>query len=148
VNEAEPQSLTGTLTFQFGALGGVLSGRFAERVRELDLKTRHAGLLAVLATFGGLSQQELATRMRVAPSLIVALADHLEGLSALTRVRDPEDRRRHNLVLTDTGRELLEACGRAAAEIEADLVASLSERQLTTLRSTLGKLSEAEELSH
>jgi len=35
--------------------------------------------------------------MGVAPSLVVALADHLKELEAVQRVRDPADRRRQIL---------------------------------------------------
>jgi DNA-binding MarR family transcriptional regulator len=148
VNDVKPTALTGTLTFQLGVLGSVLADRFAERILTLGLKTKHAGLLAALAASGGLSQQELAVRMRVAPSLVVALADHLEGMAALTRTRDAVDRRRQLLALTETGRELLAGCGRAAAEIEAELVAGVPERQVAGLRSALGRLLEAEHLPH
>lgn len=39
--------------------------------------------------------------MGVVPSLVVTLADQLEGLGAIERVRDPDDRRRHRLGLTE-----------------------------------------------
>jgi DNA-binding MarR family transcriptional regulator len=148
VNDVKPPELTGTLTFQLGVLGSALAGRFAERIGALGLKAKHAGLLAALAASGGLSQQELAALMRVAPSLVVALADHLEALGALTRVRDPGDRRRQHLTLTGTGRELLAACGREAAEIEASLVAGLPEPHRAAFRTTLSTLLTAEGLPH
>lgn len=60
--------------------------------------------MAILSSGTPASQQELAATMDVAPSLVVSLADQLESLGAIERVRDPDDRRRQKLSLTEVGR--------------------------------------------
>jgi DNA-binding MarR family transcriptional regulator len=123
VNDAK--GLNGTLTFRLGVLGTVVTNRFADRIAALDLKPKHAGVLVALSTGSGASQQELAGRMGVAPSLMVTLADHLEDLGAIERVRDPDDRRRQNLSLTRKGRDLLAKCARIAQQIDDELTAAV-----------------------
>lgn len=141
------EALRATVVFNLGTLGALAAERFAARVEELGLKPKHAGLLAALDAEGAPSQQELATRLGVAPSLIVALADQLQELGAVERVRDPEDRRRQVLHLTATGRDLLARCARAAEAADAELTAGLGEAQRTALARTLRALG-AQQVPH
>ncbi|GHI39930.1 hypothetical protein Sviol_43380 [Streptomyces violascens] len=78
--------------------------------------------------------------MGVAPSLVVALADHLEKLGAVQRVRDPADRRRQTLTLTEHGRELLAACGKLAQSLDAEFAADLTATERTALAGLLDRL--------
>ncbi|MEU8622197.1 MarR family transcriptional regulator [Streptomyces sp. NPDC048623] len=135
-------ALRATLVFNLGTLGALASDRFAARVEAIGLKPKHAGLLAALDAGSAASQQELATRLGVAPSLVVALADQLQELGAVDRVRDPEDRRRQVLTLTPEGRRLLARCAEAAEAADADLTAGLTAAQRTTLTRTLRTLGE------
>jgi DNA-binding MarR family transcriptional regulator len=131
--------LTTTLVFKLGTLGTVATERFTHELDafELGLKPKHVGLLATLASGTAASQLELATRMGVAPSLVVSLADHLEQLGALQRVRDPQDRRRQVLTLTEAGHQLLTRCERAGRTLDAELTADLTEAQRTALAEAL-----------
>jgi DNA-binding MarR family transcriptional regulator len=138
------KGLNGTLTFRLGVLGTVVTNRFADRIAALDLKPKHAGVLVALSTGSGASQQELAGRMGVAPSLMVTLADHLEDLGAIERVRDPDDRRRQNLSLTRKGRDLLAKCTRIAQQIDDELTAEVDGAE--RLPALLGALAARESL--
>lgn len=135
-------ALRATIVFNLGTLGALASDRFADRVEALGLKPKHAGLLAALDAASAASQQELAGRLGVAPSLIVALADQLQELGAVERVRDPEDRRRQVLTLTPEGRRLLTLCTEAAEAADAELTAGLTEPQRTALTRNLRALGE------
>ncbi|MGW4242431.1 MarR family winged helix-turn-helix transcriptional regulator [Nocardia sp. NPDC004722] len=132
--------IPGTVSYRLGVLGALAENRFATAIAALDLKPKHVGLLAALESAAGLSQQELATRLGVVPSLVVALADHLERLGALRRERDPSDRRRQTLVLTDDGRALLTRCEQEAAALDRTLTASLTPAQLSALNEALSLL--------
>lgn len=127
-----------TLTFRLGYLGTKVADRFAAHVAELELKPKHVGMLIALSGGGAASQQELAVRMEVAPSLVVALADHLEGLDALRRTRDPDDRRRQVLTLTKRGRELLTTCEKIAQRLDGELAGELTGRDRAALHRALG----------
>ncbi|MEU2253993.1 MarR family winged helix-turn-helix transcriptional regulator [Nocardia xishanensis] len=131
-----------TLAFRLGLLGAFLTDRFSTDVSSLGLKPKHAGLLNALAANGPTSQMEMAQMLRVAPSLVVALADHLESLGAIERLRDPEDRRRQNLNLTSHGRALLRKCLDAAQAIDAETTADLTAAERTDLHRILGTLAD------
>jgi DNA-binding MarR family transcriptional regulator len=140
VSDVNP--LPSTLAFRLGTLGAVVADRFAAKIEKFGLKTKHAGLMTTLAAGPPASQQELATRLGVAPSLVVSLADHLESLGAIERTRDPSDRRRQVLTLTDQGHLLLAGCTAAAQDLDDELTAGLSRARREALREALGALAE------
>ncbi|MFE1320506.1 MarR family winged helix-turn-helix transcriptional regulator [Kitasatospora phosalacinea] len=132
-----------TLTFRFGVLGALVADRYAQELAEHDLKPKHVGLLSVLDAGLGASQLEIAKLMRVAPSLVVSLADHLEAAGAVERLRDPADRRRQVLSLTDRGRDLLARCTARALALDAELTAGLTPAQRAALHAAFDRLAAA-----
>ncbi|MEV0916102.1 MarR family transcriptional regulator [Streptomyces sp. NPDC049967] len=140
VKDVKQETLTGTAAFQLGTLGAITAELFAERLAVHGLKPKHAGLLALLDSGAAASQQDIARTMRVTPSLVVGLADQLEELGAVTRERDPADRRRQILGLTDRGRELLARCTETASAIDEELTAGLDDAFRANLRRTLAVL--------
>ncbi|WP_406196114.1 MarR family winged helix-turn-helix transcriptional regulator [Kitasatospora sp. NBC_01560] len=137
---ADPPPLTASVVFRLGTLGSVVTARFTEALAALGLKPKHVGLMVALDSGAPPSQLELARTMAVAPSLVVALADHLQQIGAVDRVRDPADRRRQVLALTGTGRALLADCTALARRLDEELTASLGASEREALRRTLGVL--------
>jgi len=76
--------------------------------RDLDLTPPLAMALRELQD-GPRSQRELASSLGYDPSNITALADKLEARGLVERRVDPDDRRVKKLVLSGTGRSLLQA---------------------------------------
>ncbi|MFX0576585.1 MarR family winged helix-turn-helix transcriptional regulator [Nocardia nepalensis] len=142
MKNVKAEKLPETVTFRLGLLGAFLTDRFSARVASLGLKPKHAGMLNVLAANGPASQMEMAQILRVAPSLVVTLADHLESLGAIDRLRDPQDRRRQILSLTSHGRALLGQCLEAAHAIDTETTADLTAAERAALHSILGALAE------
>ncbi|WP_406332621.1 MarR family winged helix-turn-helix transcriptional regulator [Streptomyces sp. NBC_00203] len=138
--EPDPEALTGTLTFRLGTVGALVGARFTAAVEDLGVKPKHVGLLSVLSSGAPASQQDAARTMGVVPSLVVTLADQLEGLGAIERVRDPDDRRRHRLGLTEEGHALLAECTARARALDAELTAGLSAAERGALARAMGVL--------
>ena len=63
--------------------------------------------------------------------------DILEDLGAVRRLRDPVDRRRHQVELTDLGRGLAGKAARIAKKLDEELLAPLDADQRAALRETL-----------
>jgi DNA-binding MarR family transcriptional regulator len=135
-----PGKVYESVVFRLGVLGAKATELFAARIEVYDLKPKHVGLMVVLESGGASSQLEIARAMGVAPSLVVALADHLEGLRAISRVRDPADRRRQVLTLTGRGRELLTNCAEAARAVDAEFAPDLTEAESAVLTRLLDHL--------
>lgn len=134
---AKDAPLPSTLPYLIGVVGSVLAQRFADRVAPLGMKPKHIGLLTALASGEAASQLEVAETLRVVPSLVVRLADHLESAGAIERTRDPLDRRRQTLRLTPHGRALLAECSVMAGEMEAEYLAGVRAADKAVLRNAL-----------
>jgi DNA-binding MarR family transcriptional regulator len=134
--------VTDTLAFRLGTLGGRVADRLADAVSGYGVKPRHVALLVVIDASEPASQLELARLLRIAPSLVVQLADHLVALGAIERRRDARDRRRQYLVLTDAGRRLLAGCAEAARRVDEEVAAGLDAGQRDDLRLLLAKVSD------
>ncbi|MFD8542557.1 MarR family winged helix-turn-helix transcriptional regulator [Streptomyces sp. NPDC059649] len=129
-----------SVVFRLGVLGAMATDLFAARIEAHQLKPKHVGLMVVLDTGKASSQLEVAGVMGVAPSLVVSLADHLHKLGAVQRVRDPADRRRQVLTLTEHGRELLAVCGKLAQSADAEFAADLTAAESAVLTGLLDRL--------
>jgi DNA-binding MarR family transcriptional regulator len=129
--------LTSTVVFRLGTVGAVVTDRFTREIEKLDLKPKHVGLMAALSPSAAASQQDLATQMGIAPSLVVSLADYLEDLGAVRRVRDAQDRRRQVLELTEEGQDLLNRCTSLARTLDEEFTARLTQAQRRALEDAL-----------
>ena len=113
-------------------LGGALS--------ELGLRAPEYAILHQLYEAGPISQQALGRALRIHASNLVALIDELEGDGSVIRRRDPDDRRRYLLELTDDGLRRLARAETAASGAEAEMLAPLTAAERERLRSYLQKL--------
>lgn len=133
--------------FLLAQVGAHAAARFAERLRDLELAPPHAGVLRILGSTPGITQQALAGMLRTAPSRLVALLDELEGRGFLERRDNPEDRRRYALHLTQQGRSALQDIGRVAREHQAALLSSLSEAERSLLADLLQRVADQQGLT-
>jgi len=131
--------------FRLGVLGARWEERYTQSVAPTGVRPKHVALLA--AVHGGVagSQVELAARMRLAPSVIVGLVDDLESLGAVSRTRDPSDRRRQLIAVTDIGRNLLDGARASLARLDAELDSELG-TNADSFRTALAALAELADL--
>ena len=120
--------MAGSATCSAGS-GAAVNARFTAALAPLDLRPRHYGALAVLEHTQPATQQTLANALGVDRSMLVAIVDHLETIGAVTRRRDPTDRRRYALELTSHGRELLARCKAIVRQGEEEGLAPLTRSQ-------------------
>jgi Transcriptional regulators len=104
---------------------------------EIDLTGRHLLVLGFASRGDPLSQQMVSVRLGLDPTIVVALVDELETRGALTRERDPEDRRRHQLKITPKGRKLYDTAVRAVSAAEREFLAPLDRAEREKLRELL-----------
>ena len=81
--------------------------------------------LSYLRDHDNAPQQELAEALCMDANNVVLLLNELEDLGYVTRRRDPGDRRRHLVELTDAGLQALSSAERAQATIEDDVLRAL-----------------------
>jgi DNA-binding MarR family transcriptional regulator len=98
---------------------------------------------AVLRAIGGphpLSQGEIAGRMGVDRTTMVALIDDLEAKELVRRRQDPGDRRRNVVELTDAGRSVVVRADQAAARAEEEFLRPLGADEAERFRESLRAL--------
>jgi hypothetical protein len=113
----------GTITL-LSRLAKVVYRRTPEEL--LGMRFRHFTVLSYLSEHDGVPQQEL-------------LLNELEAEDYAQRRRDPEDRRRHIVEITDNGRAALRRGERARETIEDSVLGALEPRERETLRRLLAK---------
>jgi DNA-binding MarR family transcriptional regulator len=148
---AEPpaQQMRGTHSpgFLLAQVGAHAAARFAQRLEPLGLTPAHAGLLRLIASSAGASQQQIALALGAFPSRMVALVDELQRRKLVERQENPQDRRSHALALTADGRRTLDAIGRVAREHQDALLAALSPAERETLSQLLLRVADDQGLT-
>lgn len=112
--------------------------RVGRRAAELSmspggLRPRHLIALRLLSEQGPVSQQGLADALSLDPSNVVGLLNELEERGLITRRRDPADRRRHIVELSDVGHDELDCTQVRLGLVEDELLRALSKEERDTL---------------
>lgn len=123
--------------FLLAQVGAHAAAKFADRLSPQGLTPAHAGLLRVIALSSGGSQQEVASKLGMFPSRLVALIDELQERGLVERGPNPEDRRTHALRLTAAGHRAIDAIGKIGREHQEELLAALTRDERETLTSLL-----------
>src|SRR5215467_1341424 len=141
------QKRRGSTAFLLAQIGAHAAGQFGQRLTSLRLTRPHAGILRLIGLSPGLSQQELARRLAILPSQLVALLDELEERGLIERRQDATDRRTYALHLTTAGRNVLEQIGRIAREHDDAVCAALHVDERQQLNALLGRIAEQQGLT-
>jgi DNA-binding MarR family transcriptional regulator len=105
----------------------------------LGMTIRHFVTLSYLRDHPGAPQQDLGDALCIDASNLVLLLNELEGADLARRRRDPGDRRRHLVRITETGETALDLAEKAQEKIEAELLHTLSTEERATLRRLLAR---------
>jgi DNA-binding MarR family transcriptional regulator len=123
-------------------LGRVAKRRFTDALEPTGLNGPQAFALMRLRDLGPISQQELAETLDLDPSKLVALLNELESEGLAERRRDPGDRRRHIVEISDRGKARLADAERAMAEFESGFFAGLAAEEREQLQGLLSRLAQ------
>jgi len=127
-------------------VGRTQAMRFSDRMRSLGLRPKHFAVLNAAALADGASQQELGGRMRLDPSGLVGAIDELERMGLVERRRDPADRRRNVIALTEEGTATLRRARRLVTDSARELLGPLDDAEVETLVGLLAKVEAAGDL--
>ncbi|HKO28712.1 MAG TPA: MarR family winged helix-turn-helix transcriptional regulator [Solirubrobacteraceae bacterium] len=105
----------------------------------LGIKLRQLMLLSYLSSGAPALQQHLCEALWLDANNCVLLLNELEDLGYVQRRRDPADRRRHVVELTEAGRATLERAEAAQESLGDELFAALSDEERATLHTLLGR---------
>ena len=142
-DEGPPRSLLALPSFAMGRISARGRRGVVERLRDEGLLLRHYAALAALEQFAPCAQRTLAARLGWDPADLVGILDGLEQRGLIRRRRDPADRRRQLVELSDVGAGAVARCHRLAAEAQEEMLAPLTGAQRQTLAGLLAQLVES-----
>ncbi|HEV3186468.1 MAG TPA: MarR family winged helix-turn-helix transcriptional regulator [Acidimicrobiales bacterium] len=98
---------------------------------------KELGTLSFLREFPETTQQALSEGLCIDANYCVLLLNDLEDNGLIERRRDPSDRRRHLVSMTEDGRRALHRAEAAQQTLEDDMLGALNEEERSTLASLL-----------
>ncbi len=126
-----------TLPYLLSDSARLLRRAFDARVRELGMTGPQARLLLILHVTEGENQGYYAERLEVEPISLTRMIDRLEDAGLIERQRDPADRRAWRLFLTQRSRETIEQVRSSLTDLEAEMLAGLTDGQRDALGAAL-----------
>ena len=124
---------------QYAASSMVLLPRLTKQVMRrsnpelLGMDLRLLMALSYLADHDGAPQQELVDALCMDAKNVVLLLNELEDTGYVVRRRDPEDRRRHRVQITEAGREAPARAREGMDAIENEVLQALDADERATL---------------
>tara|TARA_R110002110_G_scaffold86240_2_gene225078 strand:+ start:758 stop:1231 length:474 start_codon:yes stop_codon:yes gene_type:complete len=130
--EAKPQRAPTSPHRGFGnhavRLGELVLARAEAALAPLDLKALAYDTMICILDGHGMSQQDLSRRLGIYAPKMVGLLDDLEKRGLVERKINPSDRRRHELVLTTSGHDILQRAAVIGAALEEELFGGIPDK--------------------
>jgi DNA-binding MarR family transcriptional regulator len=141
MGEEEPlSSLTGNAGFLLSRVGTAVQTGFKEVLGRWEIRPLHFAILTALSAAGSASQQELCRPLGIDSGNMVELVDALETRGYARRDRDPRDRRRYRVTITEPGQAAFAAMTKAVGDYTARFLEPLDRAEQMTLVAALAKL--------
>ncbi|WP_168192193.1 MarR family winged helix-turn-helix transcriptional regulator [Pararhodobacter marinus] len=128
------------LPFLNRSLRYLLRGQGGELRQEFGLESGDIGVLGVLQSNPGVTQNDLAASLVLKKSAVTRVVQRLEARGLLTRARSPLDRRANILNLTEAGADLAQRVRAAAAARHADWFTGISAEERAVFFDVLFRL--------
>jgi DNA-binding MarR family transcriptional regulator len=118
---------------------------YANATEELlGMNLKQVAMLVALRDQGELPQTSLCDMMRLTQNTVVTWLNELEDKGYISRLRDPDDRRKHNVALTKSGEAALERAETELRTLEDAVLSGLTADERTQLRRLLAKALESQ----
>jgi DNA-binding MarR family transcriptional regulator len=109
----------------------------------LGMHLKQVTMLVALRDQGELPQTTLCDMMKLTQNTVVTWLNELEDAGYVSRLRDPDDRRKHNVALTEKGSAALERAEGELRRLEDEVLSGLNADERTQLRRLLAKALDA-----
>ena len=105
----------------------------------LGVTLKQLATLVHLRDRGELPQQILCDVLHTTQNTVVVWLNELEDAGFIARIRDPEDRRKHNVAITPAGSAALDRAETELRRIEDEVLVGLTADERAQLRKQLAK---------
>lgn len=124
----------------FSFLGKSYLHLLRNKLQHLDIDRNFFALILIESSEGEINQQQLALLLDTDKVSIVRIVDYLSEKGFVKRVRTSDDRRKHNLVLTEKAKAALPEIKKCISELNQLVFSGLSETQQTDLLASLANI--------
>ena len=125
----------------FSHLGRMYLAGLNHKLSYIDLKRSYYALIQIEKSGGELTQNELAICLNTDKVQIVRIIDYLSERAYVERIKNPVDRRKYSLMLTDKAKNELPLIKKAIREMTDEALHGLSDEDVANLYSILNKIS-------
>lgn len=110
---------------------------------SLGVTVKQLHTLVTLRDRGELPQQILCDVLHTTQNTVVVWLNELEDAGFVARIRDPDDRRKHNVAITPAGTAALDRAEAELRRVEDEMLDGLTADERSQLRKLLAKALEA-----
>ncbi len=130
------------LTYQLGQTMKLVRLKLLEKFKDnnVDLTMEHFTMLHYINQNGSLTQQDMADHFLRDKSIILRQVNSLLDHDYVKRMKDEDDKRKKNLILTDKGLKILQFSKELAHEVSDELLQGVSEEELTHFEAVIAKI--------
>lgn len=111
-------------------------------LRDLKIHPGQCGMLWGLSQNDGLSQKELAKKMRITPPSITVMIRKMEAEGLIKKKQDEKDQRITRIYITEKGKEIAEHMDGVLCQLEKEVFANMSEQEIMLLHRLLLQMKE------
>jgi DNA-binding MarR family transcriptional regulator len=112
----------------------------ASEISRYDISFKHYYYLLALFEEDQISQVELSERVGMNRATVTSVVDTMESQGLVKRVRDPDDRRKINVVLTAKGARLRRPLLESITDVQRTALKGIAERDLDKFRATIERI--------
>jgi DNA-binding MarR family transcriptional regulator len=118
------------------------SRRLAREISRYDISFKHYYYLLALFEEDQITQVELSERVGMNRATVTSVVDTMEAQGLVKRVRDPDDRRKINVVLTPKGTRLRRPLLESIGEVQRAALKGIAARDLDRFSATIERIIE------
>jgi DNA-binding MarR family transcriptional regulator len=135
-----PEELKSNVGFLLNKAGRLLRDEITTGLKPLSLTFQEYIILRAASAMPSATQQTIGNRLDIDRSSMVDLVDKLEARELLNRVRNKEDRRSYQLLLTLKGQRTLDAARRLVKKVHKNFLEPLDDSEWEVIQIGLIKL--------
>ncbi|MFC9448594.1 MarR family winged helix-turn-helix transcriptional regulator [Bacillus cereus] len=117
-----------------------MSNYFTKRLKPYGVTPEQWGIISVLSSQRGTTQKELAEAIDKDQTTVVRMIQSMERKEIVKKALNDQDRRSHNLFLTEKGDELKKTILPVVQDAHNFVTSKLSEEEIEQLKTFLNKL--------
>jgi DNA-binding MarR family transcriptional regulator len=134
---ATEHTRTNSFGWMLQRITGQLDAQMRDRLLVHDLTIQQFATLMIVMENDGVTQRDIGDTFAMQPYIISRALDHLETLGLVDRIPHPTSRRAVHVIATTAATNLAPKLFGIIADVNADLVAPLSDTQTDALRDIL-----------